>query len=193
MCGRYYVEPDIDYEADALVAEALARLFEGEGAVKTGEVFPNDRAAVIARSRSLEPSAFAMRWGYRRASGGLVINARSETAASGALFRESAEKRRCAVFASRYFEWQKTEDGQKKYSFGLPKGEGLYLAGLYRLEADAPRFVVLTRAAAQGVAEIHARMPIVLRERSVARWLDAANDYGELLALAETELEFKAV
>ena len=189
MCGRYYIEPDIDYEADALVAEALARLFEGEGTVKTGEVFPNDSAAVIARSRSLRPNAFAMKWGYKKpAGGGLVINARSESAHARAMFRESAEKRRCAVPASRYFEWRRAEKVSEKYSFGFRGGGSLYLAGLYRLDIDAPRFVVLTRAAAQSVAAIHERMPVVLRERDVERWLAPANSYDDLLALAETEL-----
>lgn len=194
MCGRFYVESEyMAYERDALAAAALAQLFKSDGAVKTGDVFPGDAAAVVARSRSNEPSAFAMKWGYERPNAkGLIINARSESAASRPMFRESAAARRCAVPATRYYEWRATAEGKQKYSFGARGERCVYLGGLYRLEGQ-PRFVVLTREASEGVAFIHGRMPVVLLARDLERWLDPANDYNDLLALAQTDIEYEAV
>src|SRR5699024_9666729 len=100
MCGRYYVEPESSSELLELIAEAKRKSDE----VKTGEVFPSDTAAVIANNRQLKPTVFPMRWGFERRGGGLVINARSETAAEKQLFRESAQLRRCLIPASCYFE-----------------------------------------------------------------------------------------
>ena len=108
MCGRYYVEPESDMDELAkLIAEAKRKSDE----VKTGEVFPTDTAAVIANNRQLKPAVVPMRWGFERQGGGLVINARSETAAEKQLFRESAQLRRCLIPASCNFERERCADG----------------------------------------------------------------------------------
>ena len=108
MCGRYYVEPESDMEELAeLIAEAKRKSDE----VKTGEVFPSDTAAVIANNRQLKPAVFPMRWGFERRGGGLVINARGETASEKQLFRESAQLRRCLIPASCNFERERCADG----------------------------------------------------------------------------------
>ena len=120
MCGRYYVEPESSGELEKLIAEAKRKSDE----VKTGEVFPTDTAAVIANNRQLKPAVFPMRWGFERKGGGLVINARSETAAEKQLFRESAQLRRCLIPASCYFEWERRADGKVKYTI-RPKGKAV--------------------------------------------------------------------
>ena len=80
MCGRYYVEPESSGEMLELIAKAKRKAESAGEEVKTGEVFPSDTAAVIANNRQLKPAVFPMRWGFERRGGGLVINARSETA-----------------------------------------------------------------------------------------------------------------
>lgn len=98
-------------ELAELKAEARGKAESAGEAVKTGEVFPSDTAAVIANNRQLKPAAFPMRWGFERKGGGLVINARSETAAEKQLFRESAQLRRCLIPASCNFERERCADG----------------------------------------------------------------------------------
>ena len=169
MCGRYYVEPESSDELLELIVEAKRKSDE----VKTGEVFPTDTAAVIANNRQLKPAVFPMRWGFERKGGGLVINARSETAAEKQLFRESAQLRRCLIPASCYFEWERRADGKVKYAI-RPKGkELLYLGGLYtKPEPGAlPRFTILTRKAADGISFIHDRMPVIVPKEKEADWL----------------------
>ena len=113
MCGRYYID-----EHDPLLRSFVdvARL---KGEVKTGEVFPSDCAAVIANNRRLTPSVFPMRWGFERPNGGLIINARSETASQKPLFRESARLRRCLIPASWYYEWERHDGSKVKYRAAL--------------------------------------------------------------------------
>ena len=188
MCGRYYVEPESSSELLELIAEAKRKSDE----VKTGEVFPSDTAAVIANNRQLKPTVFPMRWGFERRGGGLVINARSETAAEKQLFRESAQLRRCLIPASCYFEWERRTDGKVKYAI-RPKGkELLYLGGLYtKPEPGAlPRFTILTRKAADGISFIHDRMPVIVPKEKKDYWLSQQMTLDELLGDAETDMEF---
>ena len=188
MCGRYYVEPESSSELLELIAEAKRKSDE----VKTGEVFPSDTAAVIANNRQLKPTVFPMRWGFERRGGGLVINARGETASEKQLFRESAQLRRCLIPASCYFEWERRADGKVKYAI-RPRGkELLYLGGLYtKPEPGAlPCFTILTREAADGISFIHDRMPVIVPKEKEADWLSQQLTLDELLEDAETDMEF---
>ena len=183
------MEPESSSELLELIAEAKRKSDE----VKTGEVFPSDTAAVIANNRQLKPTVFPMRWGFERRGGGLVINARSETAAEKQLFRESAQLRRCLIPASCYFEWERRTDGKVKYAI-RPKGkELLYLGGLYtKPEPGAlPRFTILTRKAADGISFIHDRMPVIVPKEKEADWLSQQMTLDELLEDAETDMEFQ--
>ena len=186
MCGRYYID-----EHDPLLRSFVdaARL---KGEVKTGEVFPSDCAAVIANNRRLTPSVFPMRWGFERPNGGLIINARSETASQKPLFRESAKLRRCLIPASWYYEWERRAGGKVKYALRSGRGGIVYLGGLYTLGKDgAPRFTVLTRDAAPGIEFIHNRMPVIVPPEKQDAWLSQQFTLDELLGDAETDMEYR--
>ena len=191
MCGRYHLDED-----DATLGEIIALLARSGngGAVKAGgEIAPTDTVPVIARSRRGERGAFAMRWGYD-APGGLIINARSETAHEKPLFSDGMKQRRCLIPMSWYFEWEAR--GREKVRYAIrPKGNGLvYLAGLYRLRdtAGGAEFVVLTRDASQDVAFIHPRMPVMLPGEVHAQWLDPACSGQEILRASIERLDYGA-
>ena len=130
MCGRYYIAPDEEEEDWEEIIAILQRRSE---TVKTGDIFPSDTVPVIANSRSMRPTPFAMRWGYLLPNGKRVMNARSETAADRALFRDGMCQRRCLIPASNYFEWERKATGKVKYAI-RPRQNGLmYMAGIYRI------------------------------------------------------------
>ena len=186
MCGRYYID-----ENDPLL-RGFVDAARRKGEVKSGEVFPGDTAAVVANNRKLEPGVFTMRWGMERPGGGLVINARSETAANKPMFRESARLRRCLVPASWYFEWERRPDGKTKYALRPERGGIVYLGGLYTLGSDGtPRFTILTRDAAPGIAFIHDRMPVLVPPEKRDDWLSQQLTLDELLSYAETDVKYK--
>ena len=62
-------------------------------------------------------------------------------------------------------------DAAAQYNLGL-----MYLAGIYRYEADRrlPVFSILTRAPAPEIAFIHDRMPVIFSEANCRAWLDGA-------------------
>ncbi len=186
MCGRYFID-----ERDPLL-RGFVDAARRKGDVKTGEVFPADTAAVIANNRLMKPGVFPMRWGFERPNGGLVINARSETAAEKPMFRDSARLRRCLIPISWYYEWERGPDGKIKYALRPARGGAAYLGGLYTIGADGvPRFAVLTRPAAPEISFIHGRMPVLVPPEKQGNWLSQQMTLDELLSDAETGMDYR--
>ena len=190
MCGRYYLETGDAGEGMLAILQTLNR--RGV-AFKTGEIFPADTAAVIANSRALRPTPFAMTWGYTLPGGKRLINARSESAAEKPVFREGMLKRRCLIPASCYFEWSRCGKASMKYAI-RPEGAGqMYMAGLYRLEEGRPVFTILTREPAPQIAFIHNRMPVILSRDAAGAWLHLQTPAAEVLAQAAQDVVYGAV
>ena len=189
MCGRFYADP-IDLELRAIAEEMnrspLAERFRekrGETLPFSGEILPSSVIPAIASDRAGRRKVFPMKWGFstRPAAGtgraGLLINARTETAAEKPTFRESWEKHRCVIPATLYFEWEHTagKDGKRKpgrkYALRPDTGGPVWLAGLYRLAGGIPECVILTRPADEGILWMHDRMPLMLPEDSIWEWI----------------------
>ena len=138
MCCRYLLEesPELRPIVEAMNRSPLAgKLFPAGSLRAAGEVRPADAAPVLARSRQGQPLVFPMKWGFSIPGiRSTLINARSETASIKPTFSESWRRRRCAIPASWYYEWEhvKTTDGKtvtgEKYAL-QPAGA----AGFYRL------------------------------------------------------------
>ena len=197
MCCRYWT--DESPELRPIVEEMnrsslLERWPEGARIVRSGEVRPTDVAPVVASNRAGARAVFPMKWGF--AGRTLLINARAETAPDKPTFREAWAAHRCAVPASGYFEWEHvpapggaTRAGER-YRIEAPGG-GLWLCGLYRLEAGLPAFVILTREPGEGLRRLHNRMPLILPEALVGEWIRPGARPEALLGDAVTELRFE--
>lgn len=178
MCGRYYIEADYA-EMAPLIREIENGSRVPQNLKTSGEIFPGDTVPAVCMSRSEHVRAFAMEWGFRL-NGRWIINARIETAKEKPMFRESMESRRCLLPMNGYFEWEK-RDGQRVKYYIAPEHGGLCcLAGLYRFEGDKPVFTVLTADAAENIAFIHPRMPVILPYGDREAWLYEAALPGQL-------------
>ncbi len=189
MCGRYYIpEPDDDdgfREIHEHIKKVYGSAFSLSG-TKRGEIFPTDIVPVITEK---EPAL--MKWGFSRFDGkGQVINARLETAGDKPMFKKSYHSARCLIPAAYYFEWRK--DGAHKTKYAIGQKEPIYMAGLYKYEADAslPQFVILTRPAAPEIMFIHNRMPVIVPESVRQKWLSAGMKVSELMELSDGQLSF---
>ncbi len=178
MCGRYEMD-EVDFEEYRAMMEELNRTQAGtpeHAAMARGEVFPTNVASVILHS-----GPTLMRWGFPLAdSGKHVINARAETAAQRAMFRDALWARRCVVPSTGFYEWEHDPAGKArgKYRFRLPGRGMLYMAGLYQLMLDhkgvkAWRFAILTTAANEDMRPYHDRMPVVLQAEERRLWLES--------------------
>ena len=189
MCGRYSLGgEDLLQEMREIIHEVNRRAL-GDGVKSSGEAYPSDTVPVIATSRGMRPGIFPMRWGYLLPDGKRIINARSETAASKPLFQDGIRRRRCVIPAVHYFEW--THGGQPRARYAIAPREGMtFLAGVYRMEGDTPAFAILTRGAAEEIAFVHDRMPVMLPRELIEAWIDPASDPAPLLERAVTQVRY---
>lgn len=189
MCGRFYVPEDDSVQMIRVIVEQLEHR---NVKVKTGDIFPGDIAAVVASNRRCERQPFAMEWGYHLSDGKRIINARSETAAQKAMFSDGIRQRRCLIPAAHYYEWEKAEGRKAKYAIEPENSNGFFLAGIYRIEDGKPMFTVLTRDAAEGIAFIHERMPVILPNEAAEDWLNPKFHGEDILRAAQLNMKYTA-
>lgn len=163
MCGRYYVNEITWAEVQKVLAAA-----EGKLRMEAGDIHPSDRAVVITGgSRGM--TAERMAWGfpqYQRK--GILINARAENIFDRVTFRDSMLRRRCVVPAGGFYEWNRAKE---KASFQRTDAPVLYMAGIYQRFEEEERFVILTTKANASVAAVHDRMPLILEEKELEKWI----------------------
>jgi putative SOS response-associated peptidase YedK len=165
MCGRYTLTcPNEEALLGGLPFDEFSEVriqFRPRYNISPGQSSP------VVYLRLGKPVLADALWGFARASGGLSINARSETAGRTALFRDAFREGRCLVPADGFLEWHREDRVNQPYLFRRADGRLFLMAGLWQ---DG-RYVVLTRDATRGVAEIHDRMPVLLDAPGGRRWL----------------------
>ena len=159
MCGRYFIDEDGLREYGFETAET------GGADICPGVQAP----ALVMGSGDIDVKR--MRWGFERPGGGLVINARAETMGERPMFRALSERQHCALPASRYYEWRRSD--RQPFDISLEGASRFWLAGLYRLGAEGLQFVVLTQPPVRAILPVHSRMPLILADPgALRRWLD---------------------
>jgi putative SOS response-associated peptidase YedK len=193
MCGRYASTKNpatLAVEFDAVDATDGAAPEAGYNIAPTMPVLsvvtrhPRDRQGVADQDRTVR-SIRVMRWGLvphwakDPGVGSRMITARAESAASKPAFRDALARRRCLLPADGWYEWQRLGTHKQPFFITPADGSGLAMAGLWSIwrppDATAPPLVtcaVLTTGAVGPLAEIHARMPLVLPAHAWQAWLD---------------------
>lgn len=140
----------------------------------------------------------------------LTFNARSEEAAAKPMWRQAYSHARCLMPAEGWYEWQEgervdSETGEiqklKQPYFIQRIDEPIFaFAGLmsWWWNAEGEQVLscaVLTKAAAQGLTDLHHRMPVVLRSNHYEDWLGPAppREVDRMIADAQTDFVHHAV
>lgn len=189
MCGRFVQAHGAEEYAHYFGAAMLADDAPGP----SWNVAPTDRVLAVA-THDGRRALGTFQWGlipwYAESPkvGARHINARAETLAAKAAFKDSFARRRCIVPADGFYEWEPKETGGKlpHYIHGSD-GSPLALAGLWASWKDGSgtrltTCSIVTTRPNDLVAPIHDRMPAVLSPDAWERWLDPALD--DLNALA---------
>jgi len=125
-----------------------------------------------------------------------TFNARVENFAPGAkrsaVFGDSFAKRRCLVPASAWYEWTGPQGSKTKYRFTRADGGVIWFAGIWDRvstpdEGEFGSFTILTGPSAGHLVRYHDRAPVILEPDEWGRWLDPAQDAGELIAAVRPE------
>lgn len=125
------------------------------------------------------------------------FNARFEEAAAKPMWRDAYARMRCLIPAVGWYEWRAAEGADRETGEIKPCRQPHYIhrddgklacfAGLlsYRKEEGKEGFLtcaIVTRDASPAVKDIHPRMPVVLQDGDLGRWLDRSLVRPEALA-----------
>ena len=161
-------------------------------------VAPTDPLPVVrydpkARERSLDVlrSGLVPYWARDVKVGFANINAMAEGVETRPAFREAFQRRRCLVPVDNFYEWKKTAAGKQPYAIALADRHLMALAGLWenwRSPAGewVRSFAIITTKSNELCAELHDRMPVVLKPENWPVWLGEepahSNELKALLA-----------
>jgi putative SOS response-associated peptidase YedK len=108
-----------------------------------------------------------------------LINARAESLFDKPMWRNSIEHYRCLVPAKGFYEWKVLPDGKSKQPFYIrPKDQDIFsFAGLWSTYKDAEgheikSFSIITTSPNKEMAEVHNRMPVILKPSDETQWLE---------------------
>ncbi|CAI5721696.1 unnamed protein product [Peronospora destructor] len=161
-----------------------------------GPVLLQHGGAKANNERRVKTRLQAMRWGlvpfFTKANAKpdhfLMFNARSENLRERPAFRRLLESKRCVVLCEGYYEWQQVGKREKQPFYFYRKGSVMKFAGLYdhwKNEEGELMFTytILTTVVAPELKWLHTRMPVILSDVGVDRWLSGAKfeDLKDLL------------
>jgi len=91
-------------------------------------------------------------------------------------FREAFQRRRCLVPVDGFYEWKKTETGKQPYAIALADRGLMALAGLWENWRSPAgewmrSFAIVTTTPNELCAQLHNRMPVVLKPDAWPVWL----------------------
>ena len=147
-------------------------------------VAPTDSLPVVrhdakARQRSLDMLRWGLipYWAKDIKVGFANINAKAEGIESKPAFGKAFERRRCLVPVDNFYEWKKTGTAKQPYAIALADRGIMALAGLWE-NWHSPTgewvgsFAIITTTPNELCAELHNRMPVVLKPDVWPAWLD---------------------
>lgn len=193
MCGRYTIT-----SPGQVIAEVFGVAEPIELAPRYNVCPGQDVPVVRTRHGADDREIGLLRWGlvpwFAKEPGpaARMINARAETAATSAAFRDALRRRRCLLPADGFFEWQATAGPRgAKQPFYVRRADEqpLALAGLWeRWKGKDGRRIesctILTTEPNELLRAIHDRMPVVLPPEAWSTWLDrAVQDVDQVLPL----------
>jgi len=116
-------------------------------------------------------------WAKDMSGAAMMINARSETAATKPAFRDPLANRRCLVPADGFYEWQHGAKAKQPFCFEVNDGELFAFAGLWdRWKDPSGQWIkscsILTTTPNAVTSPVHDRMPVILDPDNYDLWLD---------------------
>ncbi|HSD24050.1 MAG TPA: SOS response-associated peptidase, partial [Solirubrobacterales bacterium] len=157
-------------------------------------VAPTDPVLAVRLNGEGEREPGILRWGLiphfadPETFDRLLINARAETVAEAAAFRDAFQTHRCLILADGFYEWRAEETGKKPVWITRPDRGPFAFAGLWAeaRQGDGSTVhscAIVTCPPSEVVAPIHDRMPVILDREAEEGWLDADAEPEELQAL----------
>ncbi|MEY8732357.1 SOS response-associated peptidase [Peribacillus frigoritolerans] len=116
-------------------------------------------------------------WAKDEKAGYKMINARAETIAEKASFKNAYKKKRCLIIADSFYEWKKTPERKIPMRIKLKNHAPFGMAGLWE-SWKSPEGIsiyscsVITTVPNELMTSIHDRMPVILKPEDEKDWLN---------------------
>ena len=166
MCGRFYISDDTAREIEKTIRMVDERLRKE----RTGDIHPTEMAPVISYRKD-DMVIGDKKWGFPGFDSKKVIfNARAESVLEKKMFRESVLRRRLIIPAAGFYEWNRKKE-KVTFTSAVKEQPLLYMAGFYNRYGEEERFVILTTGANDSMADVHERMPLLLKHQELEEWL----------------------
>lgn len=177
MCGRYALT-----SPPAVIAARFNLLWVPEISAHYN-IAPAQNIPVV-RNTERGGELVLLKWGLipswaRDASiGARLINARGETLADKPAFRNAYRHRHCLIPADAFYEWKAVDGRKQPYCIQLRDKALFAMAGLWEhwLAPDGQAVescTIITVDANARVAELHARMPLIVAPQDYQAWLSS--------------------
>lgn len=192
MCGRYAVTKAVKKTKN------IVQNNEGVEDTDNFNAYPTQHLPIIKKdddALTLTNYHWGLipKWSEKMQDFRPLNNARLETLMEKRTFSGLIIKQRCVVPADGYYEWRKNDEGKKFPQFiKRENNETLFFCGLYQKNTNI-EFSIITTAAKGELADIHHRMPVILKEEEINNYLNATDPMVFLNSHENPELVFYEV
>jgi putative SOS response-associated peptidase YedK len=196
MCGRYRLS-----RRKQVIQEYFDTADEVDWEPRYN-IAPSQDVGIIRQDPSRPERRFSLaRWGLipswasDASIGCKTINARAETVVSKPAFRDAFTSRRCLIPTDGFYEWKRAAKTKQPFHVGLEDDSLFAFAGLWDRWRDPDGAVIescsiLTTTPNSLLADIHDRMPVILRQEDYDLWLDPG--FQDVKALGGLLVSFNA-
>lgn len=192
MCGRYTIVVSIE----ELMLRYLSDLPTNRYHTPRYNVAPMQQVLAVVNDGEKNRLG-ELRWGLVPSwasddkIGSKMINARAETLLEKPSFRNLVQRKRALVPADGFYEWKQAGGEKQPMRITMRDGGIFSMAALYDtwVAPDGRRIgtcTIITTTPNELMADIHDRMPVILRPEDEAFWLDRGNaDTAGLMSLLQ--------
>ncbi|MEK4352746.1 SOS response-associated peptidase [Paenibacillus sp. FSL R5-0475] len=181
MCGRYTITVTME--------ELMVRYFANDSTII--HYAPKYNAAPMQQIPAVINTGSSnklgdLRWGLVPSwakddkIGNKMINARAESLLEKPSFKRLVSSRRCIIPSDGFYEWKVQGSSKQPMRIVMRDGGIFSMAGLYDIWMDPEgnklsTCTIITTTPNELMAEIHNRMPVILKPEDETEWLDRGN------------------
>lgn len=189
MCGRFELDTsrsDVAKTFDALIESDFPARYniaptQPIMVIKAPEAYRDPLSNKPKHDAELVRWGFIPSWTKNPDLWPLTFNIRSETVAVKKSFTNALKHHRVIIPATGFYEWKKAGHGKSQpYHIGFNDNSVIGFAGLMETWSGSEgsqidTAAIITTQAKPPLDEIHHRMPVIVRQEDVERWLDCRN------------------
>ncbi|MCL6458579.1 MAG: SOS response-associated peptidase [Gorillibacterium sp.] len=185
MCGRFTITISLDELYEMFRLEDIG-VYVNTPFPPRYNVAPTQMVPAIIGNMEGKRKLGELRWGLipswakDEKIGYQMINAKAETVAEKPAFKASFVRKRCMIPVDGFYEWKKSGTTKQPYRIVMKDRPAFGLAGLYDTWTNPAGLkvsscTIITTTPNELMANMHDRMPVILRRADESAWLDRTN------------------